>query len=92
MKAVIVAGGLGTRISEETTLHPEPMVEIGGRPILKIYSHPSTASTTSSSVATSATSSRSFLANYYSLNNSDVMLDMKTNQMAILNSEPGPGR
>ena len=43
MKAVILAGGLGTRLSEETGLRPKPMVEIGGRPILwhimKIYSH-----------------------------------------------------
>ncbi len=34
MKAVILAGGLGSRLSEETTLKPKPMVEIGGRPIL----------------------------------------------------------
>lgn len=43
MKAVILAGGYGTRISEETHLRPKPMIEIGGRPILwhimKIYSH-----------------------------------------------------
>ena len=43
MKAVILAGGLGTRLSEETHMRPKPMVEIGGRPILwhimKIYSH-----------------------------------------------------
>jgi glucose-1-phosphate cytidylyltransferase len=43
MKAVILAGGYGTRISEETHLKPKPMLEIGGRPILwhilKIYSH-----------------------------------------------------
>ncbi|MET0288756.1 MAG: glucose-1-phosphate cytidylyltransferase [Pseudoxanthomonas sp.] len=43
MKAVILAGGLGTRISEETSIRPKPMVEIGGRPILwhimKIYAH-----------------------------------------------------
>jgi len=42
MKAVILAGGLGTRLAEETTIRPKPMVEIGGRPILwhimKIYS------------------------------------------------------
>ena len=42
MKAVILAGGLGTRISEETHLKPKPMIEIGGRPILwhilKLYS------------------------------------------------------
>ena len=34
MKAVILAGGLGTRISEETILRPKPMVEIGGMPVL----------------------------------------------------------
>lgn len=43
MKAVILAGGLGTRISEETSSRPKPMIEIGGRPILwhilKTYSH-----------------------------------------------------
>ena len=42
MKVVIFAGGLGTRISEETDVRPKPMVEIGGKPILwhimKIYS------------------------------------------------------
>ncbi len=43
MKAVILAGGIGTRLSEETTVKPKPMVEIGGKPILwhilKFYSH-----------------------------------------------------
>ena len=43
MQAVILAGGLGTRLSEETHLKPKPMVEIGGKPILwhilKIYSY-----------------------------------------------------
>ncbi|WP_342363511.1 glucose-1-phosphate cytidylyltransferase [Terrarubrum flagellatum] len=43
MKAVILAGGLGTRLAEETEIKPKPMVEIGGRPIIwhimKIYSH-----------------------------------------------------
>jgi len=43
MKVVIFAGGLGTRISEETDARPKPMVEIGGKPviwhIMKIYSH-----------------------------------------------------
>ena len=43
MKAVILAGGLGSRISEESHLKPKPMIEIGGKPILwhimKIYAH-----------------------------------------------------
>lgn len=43
LKAVILAGGFGTRLSEETYLRPKPMVEIGNKPILwhimKIYSH-----------------------------------------------------
>ena len=43
MKAIILAGGLGTRLAEETSDRPKPMVEIGGRPILwhimKTYSH-----------------------------------------------------
>jgi glucose-1-phosphate cytidylyltransferase len=42
MKAVLLAGGLGTRIAEETALRPKPMIEIGGKPILwhimKMYS------------------------------------------------------
>ena len=43
MKVLILAGGFGTRISEETDIRPKPMIEIGGKPILwhimKIYSH-----------------------------------------------------
>ena len=43
MKAVILAGGLGTRLAEETSVRPKPMVEIGGKPVLwhllKLYSH-----------------------------------------------------
>jgi glucose-1-phosphate cytidylyltransferase len=39
MKVVIMAGGYGTRISEESHLRPKPMIEIGGRPILCLYTH-----------------------------------------------------
>ena len=43
MKVIILAGGLGSRLAEETEVRPKPMVEIGGRPILwhimKIYAH-----------------------------------------------------
>ena len=43
MKVVLLAGGYGTRLSEETDIRPKPMVEIGGKPILwhimKLYSH-----------------------------------------------------
>ena len=43
MKVAVLAGGLGSRLGEETTVRPKPMVEIGGKPILwhimKIYSH-----------------------------------------------------
>src|SRR5579875_1651510 len=70
MKAVILAGGLGTRIAEETSLRPKPMVEIGGRPILwhilKIYSQHNI---------------KEFFANYF-LHTSDVTFDMSANQLA----------
>lgn len=85
MKAVILAGGLGTRLSEETHLKPKPMVEIGGRPILwhvmKIYlSH-------GVSEFIICLGYRGFLIKEYfqnyALHNSDVTFDMRTGEMII---------
>ena len=59
MKTVILAGGLGSRLGEETAVRPKPMVEIGGKPILwhimKIYSQHGTSTTLSSAWGTRAT-------------------------------------
>ncbi|NHC33294.1 glucose-1-phosphate cytidylyltransferase [Scytonema millei] len=85
MKAVILAGGLGTRLSEETTVKPKPMVEIGGRPILwhimKIYS----ASGINDFIICCGYKGyliKEYFANYF-LHMSDVTFDMRFNQMNV---------
>ncbi len=85
MKAVILAGGLGTRISEETHLKPKPMVEIGGRPILwhvmKIYS----AQGVNDFVICCGYKGyviKEYFANYF-LHMSDVTFDMTHNRMEV---------
>ncbi|MBD2306525.1 glucose-1-phosphate cytidylyltransferase [Chroococcidiopsis sp. FACHB-1243] len=85
MKAVILAGGLGTRLSEETTVRPKPMVEIGGRPILwhimKIYS----ASGINDFIICCGYKGyliKEYFANYF-LHMSDVTFDMRFNQMNV---------
>ena len=85
MKAVILAGGLGTRISEETTLKPKPMVEIGGRPILwhimKLYS----AHGINDFVICCGYKGyviKEYFANYF-LHMSDVTFDIAANQMQV---------
>src|SRR6266480_3387320 len=92
MKCVILAGGLGTRISEETHLRPKPMVEIGGRPILwhimKIYS----AHGVNDFIICCGYKGyviKEYFANYF-LHMSDVSFDMRDNRMEVLqnNSEP----
>jgi glucose-1-phosphate cytidylyltransferase len=92
MKAVILAGGLGTRISEETILKPKPMVEIGGRPILwhimKLYS----AHGVNDFIICCGYKGyviKEYFANYF-LHMSDVTFDMTTNGMRIHqnNAEP----
>lgn len=85
MKAVILAGGLGTRFSEETDLKPKPMVEIGGRPILwhimKIYS----AHGINDFVICCGYRGymiKEYFANYF-LHMSDVTFDMANNKMEV---------
>ncbi|MGF1452563.1 MAG: glucose-1-phosphate cytidylyltransferase [Opitutales bacterium] len=85
MKAVLLAGGLGTRLSEETHLKPKPMVEIGGRPILwhimKIYS---THGVNEFIICAGYKSYviKEYFANYF-LHMSDVTFDMESNSMEV---------
>ncbi|WP_319559822.1 glucose-1-phosphate cytidylyltransferase [Marispirochaeta sp.] len=85
MKAVILAGGYGTRISEETHLKPKPMVEIGGKPILwhimKLYSYYNV----NEFVICCGYKGyiiKEYFANYF-LHMSDVTFDMSNNQMTV---------
>ena len=85
MKAVILAGGLGTRISEETITKPKPMIEIGGKPILwhimKIYSHYGV----NEFVICCGYKGyiiKEYFANYF-LHQSDVTFEMQNNKMHV---------
>lgn len=85
MKAVILAGGMGTRISEETSIRPKPMIEIGGKPILwhilKIYS----AHGINDFVICLGYKGyviKEYFANYF-LHMSDVTFDMSENRMEV---------
>lgn len=85
MKAVILAGGLGTRLSEETVLRPKPMVEVGGRPILwHIMKSYSTHGINDFIVCLGYRGYmiKEFFANYF-LHTSDVTLDMAENRMDV---------
>ncbi len=92
MKAVILAGGLGTRISEETHLKPKPMIEIGGRPILwhimKIYSSHGV----NDFVICCGYRGyviKEYFANYF-LHMSDVTFDMINNKMEVHHQHAEP--
>ena len=94
MKAVILAGGLGTRISEETHLKPKPMIEIGGRPmlwhIMKIFS----AHGVRDFVICCGYKGyviKEYFANYF-LHMSDVTFDMEHNQMEVHQHKADPWR
>jgi len=84
VKAVILAGRLGHRISEETTTRPKPMVELGGRPVLWHIMRRTrrTGSTTSSSAALQGYVIKEFFANY-ALHASDVTFDMRERSMRV---------
>jgi glucose-1-phosphate cytidylyltransferase len=94
MKAVILAGGYGTRISEESSIRPKPMVEIGGKPILwhimKIYS----AHGISDFVICcgyKAYMIKEYFANYF-LHTADVTFDMRYNSMQVHHAVAEPWR
>ncbi len=85
MKVVILAGGLGSRLSEETTVRPKPMVELGGKPVLwhimKIYSHYGLNDFVVC-LGYKGYVIKEYFANYF-LHMSDVTFDLRTNQMKV---------
>jgi glucose-1-phosphate cytidylyltransferase len=94
MKVVLLAGGLGTRLSEETVLKPKPMVEIGGMPILwhimKIYaSHGFNDFVVC--LGYKGYIVKEYFANYF-LHKSDVTIDLKNNSIEVHESEAEPWR
>ena len=92
MKAVILAGGFGTRLSEETGVRPKPMVEIGGRPIIwhimKIYAaHGITDFVVSAGYKSHVI--KDYFANQF-LHSSDVTFDLRTNEMTTHSTAAEP--
>ncbi len=94
MKAVILAGGLGTRISEESHLKPKPMIEIGGKPILWHIMKQYSAHGIQDFVIClgyKGYAIKDFFANYF-LHTSDVTFDMRNNQMEVHQNYSEPWR
>ncbi|HUW39148.1 MAG TPA: glucose-1-phosphate cytidylyltransferase [Rhodocyclaceae bacterium] len=94
MKAVILAGGLGTRLSEETQLRPKPMAEIGGKPILwhilKTYSSHGIDDFIIC-LGYKGYMIKEYFANYF-LHTSDVTFDMSNNRMEVHEKHAEPWR
>ncbi|TDA69558.1 glucose-1-phosphate cytidylyltransferase [Sulfuricurvum sp. IAE1] len=92
MKVLLLAGGLGTRLSEETDIRPKPMVDIGGKPILwhimKLYSHYGFNDFVIL-LGYKGYYIKEYFANYF-LHQSDVTLDIQTGKMEILNNSSEP--
>ena len=92
MKAVLLAGGLGSRIAEESQLRPKPMIEIGGRPILwhimKIYAHHGVTDFVVC-LGYKGYMIKEFFANYV-LHGSDVTIDARNNKITYHHSEVEP--
>lgn len=85
MKAIILAGGFGSRLSEETVLHPKPMVEIGGRPILWHIMNIYAAHGVNEFIIAlgyKAEVVKQYFLNFYALNN-DVSIDLATGDTVI---------
>ncbi|AKG23281.1 glucose-1-phosphate cytidylyltransferase [Calothrix sp. 336/3] len=94
MKAVILAGGLGTRISEETSVRPKPMVEIGGKPILWHIMKTYSAHGIDDFIICCGYKGyviKEYFANYF-LHMSDVTFDMRFNQMNVHAGKAEPWR
>ena len=94
MKAVILAGGLGTRILEESHLRPKPMIEIGGKPmlwhIMKMFSHHGV-NDFIICVGYKGYLIKEFFSNYF-LHMSDVTFDMQNNRMEVHQRHAEPWR
>lgn len=92
MKVVILAGGYGTRISEESAIKPKPMIEVGHMPILwhimSIYSHYGLNDFVIC-LGYKGHLIKEFFANYF-LNRSDVRFDLRTNKVEFLNNAAEP--